>query len=82
SACCLLVVALTLGCTAVAEHYQLGGELTRAGEVNLYLRHALIALIMSALVLRYFYLQSQWRRQQQAELQARLESLQARIRPH
>lgn len=72
SACCLLVVALTLGCTAVAEHYQLGGELTRAGEVNLYLRHALIALIMSALVLRYFYLQSQWRRQQQAELQARL----------
>ena len=37
---------------------------------------------MSALVLRYFYLQSQWRRQQQAELQARLESLQARIRPH
>lgn len=81
-ACSLLVVLLTLGCTAVAEHYQLGGELSRAGEVNLYLRHALIALIMSALVLRYFYLQSQWRRQQQAELQARLESLQARIRPH
>ena len=81
SACCLLVVALTWlhgGRRALS----VGGELTRAGEVNLYLRHALIALIMSALVLRYFYLQSQWRRQQQAELQARLESLQARIRPH
>ncbi|MNN21175.1 Sensor histidine kinase YehU [compost metagenome] len=37
---------------------------------------------MSGLVLRYFYLQSQWRRQQQAELRARLEALQARIRPH
>ena len=37
---------------------------------------------MSALLLRYFYLQSQWRRQQQAELRARIESLQARIRPH
>eukprot|EP01031_Cornospumella_fuschlensis_P016430 gene16430-20080_t len=37
---------------------------------------------MSALLLRYFFLQSQWRRQQQAELRARIESLQARIRPH
>ena len=80
--CCALVVALTLGCTAVADHYELGGPLPRDGEVNLYLRHALISLIMSALLLRYFYLQSQWRRQQQAELQARIESLQARIRPH
>jgi two-component system sensor histidine kinase AlgZ len=33
-------------------------------------------------LLRYFYLQSQWRRQQQAELRARIEALQARIRPH
>lgn len=80
--CCALVVTLTLGCTAVADHYELGGPLPRDGEVNLYLRHALISLIMSALLLRYFYLQSQWRRQQQAELQARIESLQARIRPH
>ncbi|WP_275273337.1 sensor histidine kinase, partial [Staphylococcus aureus] len=52
------------------------------GEVRLYMRHALIALIMSMLLLRYFWLQSQWRRQQQAELHARIESLQARIRPH
>lgn len=37
---------------------------------------------MSGLLLRYFYLQSQWRRQEQAELRARIESLQARIRPH
>ncbi|MEN0106595.1 MAG: sensor histidine kinase, partial [Pseudomonas sp.] len=80
--CCLLVVGLTLGCTAIADYYELGGPLPRAGEVNLYLRHALISLIMSALLLRYFYLQSQWRRQQQAELSARIESLQARIRPH
>jgi two-component system sensor histidine kinase AlgZ len=80
--CCAIVVGLTLVCTAVAEYYQLGGPLPRTGEVNLYLRHALISLIMSALLLRYFYLQSQWRRQEQAELRARIESLQARIRPH
>jgi two-component system sensor histidine kinase AlgZ len=80
--CCAIVVGLALGCTAVADYYQLGGPLPRVGEVNLYLRHALISLIMSALLLRYFYLQSQWRRQEQAELRARIESLQARIRPH
>ncbi|MDM8348664.1 sensor histidine kinase [Pseudomonas sp. sp1636] len=80
--CCLIVVGLTLGCTAVADYYDLGGPLPQAGEFNLYLRHALISMIMSALLLRYFYLQSQWRRQEQAELRARIESLQARIRPH
>jgi len=80
--CCTLVVGLTLACTAVADYYDFGGLLPRSGEFNLYLRHALISLIMSALLLRYFYLQSQWRRQQQAELRARIESLQARIRPH
>ncbi|VXC84939.1 Alginate O-acetyltransferase [Pseudomonas sp. 8Z] len=80
--CCVLVVLLTLSCTAVADYYDLGGPLPRSGEARLYLRHALISLIMSALLLRYFYLQSQWRRQEQAELRARIESLQARIRPH
>jgi two-component system sensor histidine kinase AlgZ len=79
---CALVLALTLACTAAADFFELGGPMQRAGEVNLYLRHGLISLIMSALLLRYFYLQSQWRRQQQAELKARIESLQARIRPH
>ena len=79
---CTIVVALTLACTAAADCFQLGGPLPHDGEGNLYLRHALISLIMSALLLRYFYLQSQWRRQEQAELRARIESLQARIRPH
>ena len=80
--CCALVVGLTLAGTALADYFNLGGPLPRDGEVNLYLRHGLISLIMSALLLRYFYLQSQWRKQQQAELRARIESLQARIRPH
>ncbi|WP_341521992.1 sensor histidine kinase [Pseudomonas sp. G.S.17] len=79
---CLLVVALTLICTAVTDICQLTGRLNPGGVVERYLRYALIALIMSALMLRYFYLQSQWRKQQQAELRARIESLQARIRPH
>lgn len=80
--CCLLVVGLTLMCTAVTDYCQLTGTVSVSGMIEQYVRYGLIALIMSALMLRYFYLQSQWRKQQQAELRARIESLQARIRPH
>ncbi|MFJ4144460.1 sensor histidine kinase [Pseudomonas sp. NPDC089734] len=79
---CLLVVGLTLLCTAVTDICQLTGKISPDSRLERYIRYALIALIMSALMLRYFYLQSQWRKQQQGELQARIESLQARIRPH
>jgi two-component system sensor histidine kinase AlgZ len=80
--CCVLVVGLTLLCTAVTDYCELDGSASVGAMVERYLRYSLIALIMSALMLRYFYLQSQWRKQQQAELGARIESLQARIRPH
>ena len=42
----------------------------------------LLALLITLVVLRYFYLQHQWQQQQEAELQARLSSLQSRIQPH
>ncbi|MDP4548159.1 sensor histidine kinase [Marinobacter sp. MDS2] len=42
----------------------------------------LLALLISLVVLRYFYLQYQWQQQTEAEMQARLTSLQARIQPH
>jgi two-component system, LytTR family, sensor histidine kinase AlgZ len=46
------------------------------------LRNLGISGIASALVLRYFYVQHQWRRHVHSEAQARLQALQARIRPH
>ena len=46
------------------------------------LDHLLIAAILAGIALRYFYLQQQLRLQQEAELRARIEALQARIRPH
>ncbi|MBD8492301.1 sensor histidine kinase [Pseudomonas syringae] len=79
---CLMVMGLTLLCTAVTDVCQLSMRISLEGMVERYIRYSLIALIMSALMLRYFYLQSQWRKQQQAELRARIEALQARIRPH
>lgn len=46
------------------------------------LAHVLIAAVIGGLVLRYFYVQEQLRLQQEAELQARIQALQSRIRPH
>ncbi|MBS3803859.1 MAG: sensor histidine kinase [Oleiphilaceae bacterium] len=45
-------------------------------------KNLLLALIVTLMVLRYFYLQNQWQQQRQAEMQARLTALQARIHPH
>jgi len=46
------------------------------------LRNLLVALVLCGIVLRYFYLQQQLRLQEKLELQARLDSLRSRIRPH
>jgi two-component system sensor histidine kinase AlgZ len=45
-------------------------------------RNLLVAAVLAGIVLRNFYLQHQLRQQEKQELLARLDSLQARIRPH
>jgi len=46
------------------------------------LRNSVICALVAAAVLRYFYVQEQWRARVRAEARARYEALQARIRPH
>ena len=46
------------------------------------LRNTVICALVAAAVLRYFYVQEQWRARVRAEARARYEALQARIRPH
>jgi two-component system sensor histidine kinase AlgZ len=41
-----------------------------------------VALIVGALLLRYFYVTHEWRRHVRAEARSRIDALQARIRPH
>lgn len=41
-----------------------------------------IAIILSGMVMRYFYVQEALRVQREAELEARIQALQSRIRPH
>ena len=43
---------------------------------------AMLAVLISALVLRYFYVREQWQTQVQAHAKAQVDALQARIRPH
>lgn len=49
---------------------------------NFIFSNIIIAALVSALALRYFYVQYHWKRQIQAESEARVQALQSRIRPH
>jgi two-component system sensor histidine kinase AlgZ len=46
------------------------------------LRNTGICLIVATILLRYFFVAHEWRRQTRAEARSRIEALQARIRPH
>jgi len=46
------------------------------------LRNEAICVIVTALLLRYFYVAHEWRRGVRAETRSRIEALQARMRPH
>ncbi|MGH1440816.1 MAG: sensor histidine kinase [Cellvibrionaceae bacterium] len=71
---CLSIVAIVL---TVAQFVSL-----EPFNVLVWLKGFLMGAIFSGILLRYLYLQQQLSNQQQAELQARLQSLQSRIRPH
>ncbi|HEY0634201.1 MAG TPA: histidine kinase [Gammaproteobacteria bacterium] len=76
----LVIVAMTEAAFVV-----LGGTMfiPRAGNhLDFLLRNIAIGGIVSALALRYFYMQQQMRKRLQAEASARLDALHARIRPH
>ncbi|MEZ5569630.1 MAG: histidine kinase [Halioglobus sp.] len=78
---CLLTVALVAMLSSVGM-YLLFPLVMGPMEYAALLRNALVATILAGIVLRYFYLQQQLRRQEQLELQARLDSLRDRMRPH
>lgn len=86
----LLSYLLVLGVTAVmseAAYWILQAAvmeppLTRAWYYGFLSRNLAISAIVSAVALRYFYVQHQWKRNIESEAQARIQALQSRIRPH
>ena len=66
----------------IVTPFALESALIRLAHVEFLARTLVIAAIAAGLILRYFHLSHEWRRQTRAEAQARFEALQARIRPH
>jgi two-component system sensor histidine kinase AlgZ len=76
-----VIMGVTLavsGCVALALGGQAWGNIAW-GWVG---RSLLVAGIIAAVVLRHLYVQQQWRRRIQGAASARIDALQARIRPH
>ncbi len=77
----LLILLITLVVGVSADRI-LVGSLDRGIDFSTIVGQLVISGIISALALRYFYVQQQLREQEQSELQSRIQALQSRIRPH
>ena len=83
----LLVTAIVSEVAWWADRYwaallQPTGRPGAGGHLVYLARNLLICLIVSIAALRYFYVADQWRRNVELEAAARVNALQARIRPH
>jgi len=61
---------------------QLGLDIKLGSEAEFYLRNLAVSGIIVAILLHYLYIQYRWKQQEQASMEAKLEALQSRIRPH
>jgi len=79
-----LILMVTLISTLTADWMLAGADFNSPFQVrgDRLLRNLLISAIMTGMLLRYLYVQTRLRRQEQAELASRIEALQSRIRPH
>jgi two-component system sensor histidine kinase AlgZ len=82
----VLVLAITLLGSALVfaldHQFNLGMTLPFDLQARFLSRNVLLAALVGAALLRYFYVLEQWRARVRAEGKARFEALQARIRPH
>ena len=90
SAVALLVLALVTGLISEGAWWAAsrgldpssGVPLPGTGRAAFLLGNLAISLIAGGILLRYFYVTDQWRRNVEGEARARIDALQARIRPH
>lgn len=84
--CYLIVLLVTAFVSETAYWLKLTSSgvlyITTEDHAVFLLRSLTIGTVISAVVLRYLFLQHQWRLQLEAETRSRIEALQARIRPH
>ncbi len=80
--CSLALVMAVSACTSLAASVFYPQSAAGSESGWWVLRNTLIAAVLTGIVLRYFYLRQQLQRREKSELQAHLDSLRARIRPH
>ncbi|MDH5436004.1 MAG: histidine kinase [Gammaproteobacteria bacterium] len=80
----LILVTLILSEAAfwLARYTGVFAVLSDNWHLDFLIRNMAISMIVSAIALRYLYIQHQWKLKIQSESRARLDALQARIRPH
>ena len=79
----LLLIVLVLLLSEGAYHLLLDAlPGAPQGHLQFVARNVAIGAIVAGIILRYFYIRHQWRLQIEAESEARVQALQARIRPH
>lgn len=85
SLCYLLILAVVASASVLGQ-WLLNGSFSGRGGWSIdspqLFSHVLICAVLAGIALRYFYLTQQLRLRQRAELQARIQALQSRIRPH
>jgi two-component system sensor histidine kinase AlgZ len=75
-----IIILLSEGAFHLLQHTT--APLFTTSHTEFLLRNLAIGAIVTALALRYFYVTHQWRQRARTEADARLQALQARIRPH
>lgn len=82
--CYLLILAVTAATSILGQWLLSYVEASQTFQLDGWLvsTHVLICAVLAGIALRYFYLTQQLRLRQKAELQARIQALQSRIRPH
>jgi two-component system sensor histidine kinase AlgZ len=78
----LLLVILVLSEAAYLITRDINEQASLSYHIEFVLRNLTIGAIVSAIALRYLFVQHQWKQRIRAEAEARLQALQARIRPH
>lgn len=81
---CYLVILAVVALSSAGGQWLVSSSGLQPRSINYWnlLSHVLICAVLAGIVLRYFYLTQQLRLRQRAELQARIQALQSRIRPH
>ncbi|WP_258868103.1 sensor histidine kinase [Alkalilimnicola ehrlichii] len=76
-----LILLMALAVSGVG-HWLFAPYAGTAVRIDFMLRSLTVTAIIAAVALRYLYVQHQWKRRLESEAAARIDALQARIRPH